>query len=265
MNNQKKPTQLSHLDYLLNDSTALEQFYIDMLYGDMDTETGHLFMNWLKNHPDLLKEFKELRSTKDLLQTDEIPTPDGMILPSFYQIKSPSKIWLNRLKPFIKIAAILTLFFASAALFNVQIKWTNNSLTFQFGEVNEVNDDINEDQINAIVNKELVSQMPIVSSAIESLIKDELSKTIVEQNERYEQLLLNTMKNQEVVYQSLIQQITEDVSIQRRNDLLQIMQELNNTRQLSSIEIAKNREVINGLIQYAGVSMPEQNKTFNEE
>lgn len=265
MNKQKKPTQLSHLDYLLSDKLALEQIYMDCLYGELHEDVHSLFNEWLKLHPELYKEFKELRSTKDLMQTDDVPLIEGMVLPSFYKRKTTSQIWFNRLKPFIQIAAVITLFFSAAKLLDVQIKWEKSTLSLHFGANKTANNSLSEEQINTLVNKELTSQLPVLSIAIESLIKDELGKAITDQNERYEQLLLNNMKNQELVYQSLIQQISEEVSVQRRNDLLQIMQELNNTRQLSSIEIAKNREVINGLIQFAGVSMPEQNKTFNEE
>lgn len=265
MNNQKKPTQLSHLDYLLNDKQALEQFYMDCLYGELHPDVQSLFNEWLKQQPELYKEFKALRSTKDLLQTDEVPLIEGMVLPSFYKRQSNAKIWFNRLKPFIQVAAVLALFFSIAKIMDVQIQWKESTLSLHFGEKITSNSTLSEEQINTLVNKELTSQLPLLSSAIESLIKDELGKAITDQNERYEQLLLSNMKNQELVYQSLIQQISEEVSVQRRNDLLQIMQELNNTRELSSREIAKNREVINGLIQFAGVTVPEQPRTFNEE
>lgn len=265
MNNQKKPTQLSHLDYLLNDKQALEQCYMDCLYGELPTDVHSLFNEWLRHHPELHKEFKELRSTKDLLQTDEVPLIEGMVLPSFYQRKTPSQMWFKRLKPYMQMAAIIALFFSAAKLMDVQVRWEKSTLSLHFGESKTTNDTIVEDQINTLINKELSSQLPVLSNAIESLIKEELGNAISDQNERYEQLLLNNMKNQELVYQSLIQQISEEVSVQRRNDLLQIMQELNNTRELSSREIAKNREVINGLIQFAGVTVPEQPRTFNEE
>jgi hypothetical protein len=265
MNNQNQPTQLSDLDYLLHNNEALQQYYVDSLYSKLKPEINTLFLDWLKQHPDLFIEFKELRSTKDLLQTNEKPMAYGMILPSFYQEKNTPQIWSKKLYPILKWAAIIALFFTVAKLLDVQIEWNENALTFQFGEKFENSTTLNEEDVSNVVFRELSSQLPVINSVIESLIKDELGQAMLAQNQHYEQLLINNIKDQELIYQNLIHQISEEISIQRRSDLLQIMQELDETRAFSSTEIAKNREVINGLIQYAGVTTADQTRTINEE
>lgn len=243
----------AEFEHLLTQKDKLEKILVEYIYGEMEPEKSKRFIVWAKNHPQIYQEIKDLRVTKDLLQTDEKIVPDSIVLPSFYQAKDSIHLWKKRLRPLIQAAAIILILMSSAVLFDVKIVWNQKALTIQFGQ-----DKAEENKLENQVHRLVAEQLPAITYAMQEVVSSELQLALVEREQQYADLLITAVQNQDIVYQEMLKQIAQQFREQRRSDLIQIMQELDDTRSQSNLEIARNRQVLNNLIQYSSSSTPSE-------
>lgn len=238
-------------DGRLSQTESRQALLMDYLYGELPPNEHVAFREWLKDHAELKHEIHQLRKGKDILDLDASRTnteADPFLLPSFYQKPRSFRNWPKLALPLLKYAAIFAFIFLGAQLMNVQLEWQEQSLTLHFGEKSRLD---KEQQLRENIRNEVIEIMPELTAIMQSSLRQELDKALIAQRSEYQDIILNAVGEQQLMYENLLIGALNELQKQRRDDLFTLQQELLQTQDQQLVEIARNREGLNNLIQLA--------------
>jgi hypothetical protein len=219
------------------DKNTARSLFMDYLYDELDTEQRIELETFLKNNPDLLTEFNELRDTRNLIQNSpiEVPAQQYVVIPpvkdnlrsrfaEFKRLFTPQSL-ISRSAFAITFVLISTFLIASVA--QVSLESNEAGWFVHFGPQTEmIRQGIDEDTVN-----ELLSVL------------------------RQENILLATALIEEAQLQNEIQlreavtAILDYMEEQRNNDLLLVGRGLAEIEQENYYRYIQTNETLSELLQ----------------
>ena len=224
----------------------LERQLVEYISNEMSPSEKAAFQVKLNNDPALLKEFEELQKIRgNLLKWKE----EKVLAPSIDSIVndkslSNEKKHIVQMAPWMKVAAVIFLFFFSAWLFNVEITQVEKGLTLRFGGPQAQNHPVQQVAVDgAISSTSEFNKQKLIAEVLDTMVANQdrfLTSWSNDFMTILQAILDDGEKRQSTKIEEVVARVQKQDVDQRHEELTNLMNLWESRRQgdLQNIELA---------------------------